>query len=55
MESGARYPGDDPSRQAIKIRGMLDDVRNHAGEDAGKIDDPGAEALFETTASGRAC
>jgi hypothetical protein len=29
---------------------MLTDAMNHAREDVGKIDDPKAEALFETTA-----
>lgn len=29
---------------------MLDDTRRHAREDVGKIEDPKAQALFETTA-----
>jgi hypothetical protein len=29
---------------------MLDDTRRHAREDVGQIEDPKAQALFETTA-----
>jgi hypothetical protein len=42
-ESGAQH-------HMIKIRGMLDDVIRHAREDISKVDDPKAQALFETTA-----
>lgn len=43
-------PEDDPRRHAIKLRVMLSDVITHAREDVGKVHDPKAEALFETTA-----
>jgi hypothetical protein len=29
---------------------MLSDIRNHLREDVSKVEDPRAEALFETTA-----
>jgi len=34
----------------MKIKRMLDDVIRHVREDVGKVDDPKAQALFETTA-----
>lgn len=43
-------PVDDPIRHIQNIRSMLTDVKDHAREDISKINDPRAEALFETTA-----
>ncbi len=43
-------PESDPRRHTANIKSMLTDAMNHAREDVGKIDDPKAEALFETTA-----
>jgi hypothetical protein len=43
-------PVDDPIRHVQNIRSMMTDVMNHAREDVSKIEDPKAEALFETTA-----
>lgn len=43
-------PVNDPIRHVQNIRSMLNDVMDHAREDVGKVDDPQAEALFETTA-----
>ena len=40
----------DPLYHTADIKGMLKDVIDHAREDAGKVDDPQARALFETTA-----
>ncbi len=40
----------DPRRHTANIQQMLGEVRDHVREDAGKVDDPKAEALFETTA-----
>jgi len=34
----------------IKLKGMLTDVITHARADVGKVHDPKAQALFETTA-----
>lgn len=35
---------------ARRIRAMLDDVRTHMRDDIGKIDEPQAKAMFETSA-----
>jgi len=40
----------DPRVHSRNIRGMLDDVIGHVREDIGKVSDPKAQALFETTA-----
>lgn len=40
----------DPQHHYPKIRGMLADAARHSREDVGKVDDPKAKALFETTA-----
>ena len=40
----------DPRRHTQKLRSMLDELAQHAREDVGKIDEPKAQALFETTA-----
>ncbi|CCG03079.1 hypothetical protein [Blastococcus saxobsidens] len=50
MADRDRYDENDPRHHTIKLRGMLDDVAQHAREDVGKIDDPKAQALFETVA-----
>ena len=50
MENRQRYSQSDPRRRTIKIRDMPSDVREHLRADISKVDDPGAEALFETTA-----
>jgi hypothetical protein len=42
-ESDARY-------HARRIRDMLQGVMQHMREDIGKVDDPSAKALFETSA-----
>jgi hypothetical protein len=49
-ENREQYAEDDPRHHTVKIRDMLSDVRDHIREDIGKIDEPRAEALFETTA-----
>jgi hypothetical protein len=43
-------PEDDPRHHTIKLREMLNDVVGHARQDLGKISEPKAQALFETTA-----
>ena len=40
----------DPRAHARKIRGMLNDVIEHARQDIDKVDDRQARALFEMTA-----
>jgi hypothetical protein len=44
------YPDDDPRHHTARLRGMLHAVVTHAREDIGKIGEPKAQALFETTA-----
>jgi hypothetical protein len=45
-----RFAEDDPRHHTIRIREMLGEVRDHLREDIAKINEPRAEALFETTA-----
>jgi len=40
----------DPQHHTAKIKGMLNDVINHVRGDVDKVEDPKAQALFETTA-----
>ena len=44
------FPESDPRHHTSNIRRMLDDAARHAREDVAKVDDPKAQALFETTA-----
>jgi hypothetical protein len=44
------YPVSDPRYHTANIKRMLGEVVDHAREDVGKIDEPRAQALFETTA-----
>ncbi len=44
------FPESDPRRHTATIKGMLDDVIRHVREDVGNVDEPKAQALFETTA-----
>lgn len=50
MADRQHYPENDPRHHTIKLKEMLRDVVQHAREDVGKVDDPKAQALFETTA-----
>ena len=43
-------PVSDPRHHTARIKGMLTEAMNHDREDVAKVDDPKAEALFETTA-----
>jgi hypothetical protein len=40
----------DPRVHTANIRKMLDDTIDHVRQDVGRVDDPKAKALFETTA-----
>ena len=40
----------DPLHHTAKIKKMLNDVAQHACEDVEKVNEPKAQALFETTA-----
>lgn len=44
------YPETDPRHHTANLKQMLDETARHAREDAGKVQDPKAQALFETTA-----
>lgn len=50
MTAGSTLPEDDPRHHTAHLREMLEGVVNHAREDIGKISEPKAQALFETTA-----
>jgi hypothetical protein len=50
MADRQQYPESDPRHHTIRLKEMLDDTVRHAREDVGKVDDPKAQALFETTA-----
>ena len=40
----------DPRHHTQRIKAMLDDLIEHLRQDVGRVEDPKAEALFETTA-----
>jgi len=40
----------DPRQHTANVKRMLSDVREHLRQDVTKVDDPKAQALFETTA-----
>jgi len=44
------FPESDPRHHTANIKGMLDEAARHCREDIGKIEEPKAQALFETTA-----
>jgi len=44
------YMENHPTYHAVKIRGMLKDVIKHFREDIEKVNEPKAQAIFETTA-----
>jgi hypothetical protein len=44
------FPASDPRHHTANIRHMLDDAAQRAREDVTKVNDPKAQALFETTA-----
>jgi hypothetical protein len=50
MPDRMQYDESDPRHHTIKICEMLKDVARHGREDVGKVNDPNAQALFETTA-----
>ena len=50
MADRMQFPESDPRHHTAKIKRMLAEVREQARQDLGKITDPKAQALFETTA-----
>lgn len=49
MTDRQQYAESDPRHPTLKIKGMLNEAAEHAREDVGKVDDPQAKALMETT------
>jgi hypothetical protein len=50
MTDRMQYPESDPRHHTLKIKAMLQDSMQHMREDTGKVSDPKAQALFETSA-----
>ena len=50
MNERTPYPESDPRYHTARIRDMLDASMRHMREDVGKVSDPQARALFETSA-----
>jgi hypothetical protein len=50
MTDRQQYAENDPRHHTIKLKDLLDQARQHAREDVGKINDAKGQALFETTA-----
>jgi hypothetical protein len=50
MNENMRFPESDPRHHTEKLKLMLREVVDHARADVGKVTDPKAQALFETTA-----
>ncbi len=50
MADPTQLPETDPLHHTAKLRAMLADLANQARESIGKISEPKAQALFETTA-----
>ncbi len=45
-----QFPEGDPRHHTAKLKQMLSEIIEHARQDVGKVSDPKAQALFETTA-----
>jgi hypothetical protein len=50
MTTSAALPKTDPRHQTTIIRGLLAELAEHCRENIEKIEEPKAQALFETTA-----
>lgn len=50
MTNRMAYPENDPRHHTGKLKDMLEEVIRHAREDITKIEEPKAQALFETAA-----
>jgi hypothetical protein len=50
MVANQPYPESDPRHHTCNIKDMLNEVITHARADVEKVDEPRAQALFETTA-----
>lgn len=45
-----QFSENDPRHHTAKVKRMLDDLVKHLREDVGKVTEPKAQALFETSA-----
>jgi len=50
MQDRMQFEEGDPRHHTGKLKQMLNDAARHAREDATKVSDPKAQALFETAA-----
>ncbi|HTJ55365.1 MAG TPA: hypothetical protein VL380_08110 [Nitrosospira sp.] len=50
MTHHTQYAEGDPRHHTLKIKDMLNETMQHMREDVGKVSDPKAQALFETSA-----
>jgi hypothetical protein len=50
MPDQMEFPEGDPRHHTAKLKQMLTEVIEHARKDVAKVNDPKAQALFETTA-----
>ena len=50
MSNQIPYPESDPRYRSVRIRKMLGETMKHMREDAAKVSDPKAQALFEVSA-----
>jgi hypothetical protein len=50
MTDRMQFSEDDPRHHTARIKSMLTELIDHSREDVGKVKDPKAQALFETTA-----
>ena len=48
--TASNYPESDPRHHTTQIRGWLQQIIDHLRDDVSEVDDPRAEALFETSA-----
>jgi hypothetical protein len=45
-----RYPESDPRYHTANVKSLLDELVHHLREDVAKVNEPKAQALFETSA-----
>lgn len=50
MAEREHYPESDPRHHTARLKEMLRETARHAREDVEKVNDPKAQALFETSA-----
>jgi hypothetical protein len=50
QQKANRYPESHPCHHTVKLKSQLEDLAQHMREDVAKINEPRAQALFETSA-----